>query len=127
MTWYNLIFFHVFKRYYKNGRYKNDVPWLTAAGIVGVSSLLYLFTITALTYYFTKGEMPDVDKKYALPLGVAFIALNWFWFTGGSRYLKIFENFKERYLRDKLTETLSWVYILGAYVTFILMIVYLKM
>ncbi|WP_162056336.1 hypothetical protein [Pontibacter pamirensis] len=126
MTWYNLIFFHVFKRYYKSGRFKNDIPWLTASGIVGMSSLLYLFTIAAFVYFFAKGEMPEVDKKYALPSGVAFLALNWFWFIGGNKYLEIFDNFKERYLRDKFTETLSWVYIFGAYFLFILMILSLK-
>lgn len=127
MTWYNLIFFHVFKRYYKNGMYKNDIPWLTASGIVGTSSLLYLFTFADLAYYLSNGEMPEFDKKYILPSGFAFVGLHWLWFIGGSRYLKIFENFKERYLRDKLTETLSWVYIFGAYVTFIMMIVCLRM
>ncbi|MCJ8167106.1 hypothetical protein MKJ04_19850 [Pontibacter sp. E15-1] len=127
MTWYNLIFFHVFKRYYKNGRYGNDIPWLTASGIVGVSSQLYLFTFTALVYFYTYGEMPELEKKYLLSLGFVFVALNWLWFIGGNRYLKIFDNFKERYLRDKFTETLSWVYVLGAYVAFILMVLTLKM
>ncbi|MBB6611037.1 hypothetical protein H7F15_08315 [Pontibacter sp. Tf4] len=127
MAWYNLIFFHVFKRYYKNGRYKNDIPWLTASVIIGVSGVLYLFTITDIIYFYANGEMPESDEKYLRPLGLFFVALNWIWFTGGKRYLKIFDNFKERYLRDKLTETLSWAYVFGAYVAFILMIVTLRM
>lgn len=127
MAWYNLIFFHVFKRYYKNGRYKNDVPWLTASVIVGVSGVLYLFTISTITYLYVNGEMPDFDKKYFLLLGISFVVLNWLWFNGGERYLKIFDNFKERYLRDRLTEALSWAYVFGAYVAFILMLVTLKM
>lgn len=127
MTWYNLVFFHVFKRYYKNGRYKNDIPWLTASVIVGMSSMFYLFTFTYLTYFFANGEMLELDKKSFLTLGISFVVLNWLWFTGGNRYLMIFDNFKERYLRDKLTETLSWVYVFGAYAAFILMIVILRM
>jgi hypothetical protein len=127
MTWYNLVFFHVFKRYYKNGRYKNDIPWLTASVIVGVSTMFYIFSFTYLTYFFVNGEMLELDKKSFLTLGISFVAINWLWFTGGNRYLMIFHSFKERYLRDKLTETLSWVYVFGAYVAFILMIVTLRM
>ncbi|SFH34612.1 hypothetical protein [Pontibacter chinhatensis] len=127
VTWYNLIFFHVFKRYYKNGRHKNDIPWLTASGIVGVSSLLYLFIITALTYFLVNGEMPEFDGKYSLLFCTSFVALNWMWFTGGNRYLEIYNGFKDKYTEDKLTEALSWSYVFGAYIVFIVVIITLKM
>lgn len=126
VTWYNLIFFHVFRRYYKNGRYRNDIPWLTASVIVGMSSLLYLLTAIVLIYYFANGEMPELDKRYALPIGVAFVALNCLWFIGDDRYLRIFDEFKESYLKDRFTEILSWFYIFAAYVFFILIIVNLR-
>jgi hypothetical protein len=127
MNWYNLIFFHVFKRYYKNGRYKNDIPWLTASGIIGSSSLLWLLTIYTTVTFLIKGETPGINKKYFVPFGVTFIILHWFWFINRKRYLKIFSDFYKVYTDNKLTEIFSWLYILGAYLAFVLMLVTLKM
>ncbi len=52
MNWYNLVFYHIFKRYYKDGKYKNDIPSLTASVIVGVSSYFYIICGLILGYYF---------------------------------------------------------------------------
>lgn len=126
MEWYNIVFFHVFKRYYKNGRYKNDVPWLTASVILGMSSLLYLFSLYVILYYSINNSTPEIKKYVFLPLGLTTIIINCLWFIGSRRYLRIYERYRERLLRDKKSTVLSWTYVFGGYALFILVILLLR-
>jgi hypothetical protein len=41
MEWYRLIFFHVFKVYYRDGDFRNDVPWFTATVLISASLWTY--------------------------------------------------------------------------------------
>lgn len=112
MNWYHLIFFHVFKRYYKDGKYTNDIPWLTATGIVSVPTGFLISTFYLLIYYFfIDRDVPKLDNTFTL-LGCAFVFLNYLWFIYQKRYLKIYEEYRESDKNNKVTAVLSWIYII---------------
>jgi len=127
MEWFNIIFFHIFKRYYKNGRYKNDIPWLTASGIIGVASSFYLFSFYLLGHLWVYGFVPHkINKNIIIPLGFFVTFLIVAWFVGKKRYLSIYNKFKDQYSKDRLTETLSWIFVIAPYILFISLILILK-
>lgn len=113
MNWYKLIFFHIFKRYYKNGEFRNDIPWLTASVIIGVSSSFYVLSLVVLTYYvFIDNNVPTLNKTHIIICGFVFAAINYLWFTYKKRYLKIYEEYRTSNKNNRVTEVLSWIYII---------------
>ena len=127
MKWYNLIFFHVFKRYYKNGKFKNDIPWLTATGIVGMATFFYLVFIYILFYYFIFKKSPEAPNKLPFIIsGFIVLVANCFWFIGNKRYLTIYEMYKEKYRNDKITEVLSWIFVVLAIPIFMITVLLLR-
>ncbi len=111
MKWYNLVFFHIFKRYYKNGNYKNDIPWLTVSVIISLSTYFYITNILRLFLLITQHTL-HIDKLLFILFGFIFCILNYIWFVGNKRYLQIYADFKIKYANDRLTDILSWVYII---------------
>ena len=127
MNWYDLVFFHIFKRYYKNGRYKNDVPWLTASIILGVSSSFYILSGLLLSYYFfVSKEVPILNKYLILLLGFIFVILNFIWFTYNKRYKVIYEHCNTLADNSKKTEILSWIYIILGYISVPLVAIFIR-
>lgn len=117
MNWYKLVFFHVFKCYYKNGKYTNDIPWLTATGIVSVSTGFLLSSIFLLFYYFfIDTKLPKLDNTFTL-IGFIFILINYFWITNKKRYLIIYESYRKSNKNNKVSEVLSWVYIIVGFIS----------
>jgi len=113
MNLYKLIFFHIFKRYYKNGTFKNDIPWLTASVILGVSSSFYVISLLILSYYvFIDNDVPTLNKYPIIICGFVFVVINYLWFTYKKRYLKIHEEYQISNKSNKITEVLSWIYII---------------
>jgi Ca2+/Na+ antiporter len=113
MNWYKLIFFHIFKRYYKDGKFTNDIPWLTASVIVGISSSFYLLSLVVLSYFFfIDHNVPPLNKYPILICGFAFAVVNYLWFTYKKRYLKIYEEYRTSNKNNKVTAVLSWIYII---------------
>jgi hypothetical protein len=112
MDWYNLVFYHVFKRYYKNGNYKNDIPWLTATGILSVSTFFFLTGIFVVFYYFfINKNIPQLNNLYTI-FGIIFTVLNCLWFTYKNRYLSIYKHYQALTTNNRKTEILSWLYII---------------
>jgi hypothetical protein len=112
MNWYKMIFYHVFKRYYKDGNYKNDIPWLTATGIVSVSTGFMISSVYIFSYYsFVDKNVPQLDNRFTL-LGLIFIVANFIFFTHKKRYMEIFAFFKGSEKDNKLWGIISWGYII---------------
>ena len=87
MSWYKIIFFHVFKRYYKDGKFINDIPWLTTSVIVGVSSSFYLLSLTVLFYFFfIDHDVPQLNKYPILICGFVFAVANYFLLDVGGAF-----------------------------------------
>jgi hypothetical protein len=112
MDWYKIIFFHVFNRYYKDGNYKNDIPWLTASVIIGVSTYFHLFSLFVLGYYFFTGHSLTLASKYPnIICAFVFVSLNCYCFIYQNRYLKIYTKFRKSDKNKKIIALLSWMYI----------------
>lgn len=112
MSWYKIIFFHVFKLYYKDGKYTKDIPWLTATGIVSVPTGFLISTLYWIFYYFfIDKEVPKLDNTFTM-LGCSFMFINYLWFTHQKRYLKIYEEYRTSDKNNKVTALLSWIYII---------------
>lgn len=113
MSWYKVIFFHVFQRFYKNGKFTNDIPWLTASVIMGVSSSFYLLSLTVLFYFFFfDHNVPPLNKYLILICGFVFTFINYLWLTHQKRYLKIYEEYRTSDKNNKVTAMLSWAFII---------------
>jgi hypothetical protein len=118
MKVHSIIFFHVFKRYYKDGKFTNDIPWLTTSVIVGVSSSFYLISLTVLfSYFFFDRNLPKLNEYPMLICNAVFVVANYLWFTHRKRYLKIYEEYRTSDKNNKITEFLSWIYILLGFVS----------
>ncbi|WP_318642611.1 hypothetical protein [Flavobacterium ardleyense] len=113
MNWYDLIFYNVFKRYYKEGNYKNDIPLLTASIIVGVSFSFYILSGFLLVYYFIVGQdVPMLSKSPIIIFGFTFNLANYLWFKNKDRYLIVYSHFKSSERNDRQQEVLSWLFII---------------
>jgi hypothetical protein len=127
MKWFYIVFFHVFKKYYKNGHYKNDIPWLTASGIVGVSVYFYLFSLYIITHYISYGYLlARLDKNFVIPIGLAIVLGTIIFFIWNKKYLMIFNSFKDKYSKDSLSQTLSWIFVFAPYLLFVVLVMLLK-
>jgi hypothetical protein len=105
------IFFHIFKRYYKSGQYRNDIPWLTATGIISVSTFLFMTGVCGLIYYFLISKnVPELTNIYTV-FGIVFTTINYLWFTYKKRYLKIYEEYRASNKNNRIIEVISWVYL----------------
>ncbi len=124
MNWYDLIFYNVFKRYYKEGNYKKDIPLLTASVIVGVSLSFYILSGFLLMYYFFIGkDVPMLDRYPIIIFGFTINVANYLWFRNKNRYLSVYKHFRSSDENNRLTEVLSWLFIIlgfasGPLVTF---------
>lgn len=116
MKWYNLVFFHIFKRYYKNGNYKSDIPWLTASVIISLSTYFYITNILRLFLLVTHHTL-HIDKLLFILFGFIFCIINYIWFVGDKRYLQIYTDFKIKYANDRLTDIFSWIYIIVGFLS----------
>ena len=112
MNWYNLVFYHIFKRYYKDGKYKNDIPWLTVSVIMGMSSFLYVLNGLILSNYFVNKNILILNKNPIIILAFVFVIINFLWFTKNKRYLSIYDYYKTSKLDNRRTEILAWLYII---------------
>jgi glucan phosphoethanolaminetransferase (alkaline phosphatase superfamily) len=115
MNWYNLVFYHIFVRYYKNGKYKNDIPWLTVSVLVGVCSYFYFLNVILLGYFFFISKNAPLLENFRTAIiggGFVFVIINYFWFTYKKRYLKIFKEYKTSNNSNRVTEILSWIYLI---------------
>ena len=127
MKIYDVIFFHVFKRYNKGGVYRDDIPWLTASSIMGVSCFLYFISFYDIVYFLIKGYIPEISKPIFLPIGLIIALANLFWFMFNKRYLVIYDAHKEKYGKDVFTEILAWLYVIGSLVLFTATIIKLRL
>jgi hypothetical protein len=112
MNWYNLVFYHIFKRYYNDGKYKNDIPWLTALVIISVSSSFYILSGLILIYYFfVNKNIPIINKYPIILLGFTFAVINYLWFANNKRYLNIYKHYNTN-TANRRSEIFSWVFVI---------------
>lgn len=124
MNWYEIIFFNIFKKYYKNGRYKNDIPWLTATGIVVCSTFFNLFSITIVVHELLNPEKEFIliNKSLYMLIFSVFYLVNYLFFIYQKRYLIIFEKYKKSKYDTKFFTIISFGYSILSFLIFIIVV-----
>jgi hypothetical protein len=109
-----LIYFHIYNSYYKDGNYTNDIPHLTAFGIVGCSvsiiSLSAIFTVYQLIF----------DKRLTTVMVVVpfvmLLACLFYLLMYDSKYKAIYSEFKGSESDTVTIKILSWSVLVIAFV-----------
>jgi hypothetical protein len=101
-----LIYFHIYNSYYKDGDYDNDIPHLTAFGIVGCSLSIILLAIMFSVYLLLLSERPT----FGIVVVPFVILLVYFYFTlmHDSKYQAIYSEFKNSKWDTTILKVLSW-------------------
>lgn len=109
-----LIYFHIYNTYYKDGNYTNDIPHLTAFGIVGCSVTIILLSLIFSIYQliFDK-RLTTVMVVVPFVISLAFLFYSLMY---DSKYKVIYSEFKDSKLDTTPLKILSWSVLLIAFV-----------
>lgn len=114
MEWYRLIFFHVFKVYYKDGNYKNDVPWFTATVLISASLWTYFTSAMVIFVNLLGSDFSNVvSKNVFIGLAFVFVIVNTVYFKRGARYIHIFRKHRHSANDKRSIGALSWFIVIG--------------
>lgn len=109
MNFLKIIYFHIYNTYYKDGHYKNDIPYLTAYGITGTSlGCLILALLTVLNYGFTRTRLSVVACLiiFLLCLIVFFVL-----FIHNARYKEVYASIKGSRWDTAPMKVIVWIII----------------
>lgn len=110
-----IVFFHIYNAYYKNGHYSNDIPHLTAFGIVGTSLSFFVITICLALLKLIYNFSPPKDCILIAFLCIfSFFFFKLFW---KSKYNKIYDSILNTKWDNSYWRMISWFIIfLGFFV-----------
>lgn len=118
MECYNLIFFHVFKFYFKDGNYKNDIPWLTASVLMAASSLAYSVGATAIIAHLLNMDLTTMVNRHVFIVGAfIFVFANNMYFRIRDRYMAIFEKYRNSQKDTMQNAILCWLIVIGGFIS----------
>jgi hypothetical protein len=108
-----VIFFHIYNVYYKDGNYKNDIPYLTAFGIVACSlSIIIVVSVLLLL----KGTLETtLSKESIILLTVVCLSIFSYIFLIRSRYKSIYQEIKGSKWDNVGFKALSWVIVVAGF------------
>lgn len=109
-----LIYFHIYNSYYKDGNFKNDIPHLTAFGIVGCSLSIILLSILFFAYQLLFRVRPT--SPIVVGLFLLLLVFFYFLFFHKSKYQSIYTEFKNSKWDTTTMKILSWLVLLVAFV-----------
>lgn len=116
MKFLTVIYFHVYNSYYKDGNYKNDIPHLTAFGIVGVSLSLLLVGIgNIIKFVLTEHKL---STQGYLWLMLSSLLLFYFAFLNKGKYNDIYKELKSSEWDKTTIKILAWVIVIIGFVSF---------
>ena len=104
-----IVYFHIYNTYYKDGNYSNDIPHLTAYGIVGCSiSVLFTTIVLLILKLFT-----TINLAYSEVIIIMILSLIFFlyFFLFNRKYDKIYKEIKDTNLDTLPFKILSWIII----------------
>jgi hypothetical protein len=121
----NYIYFNIFNSYYKNGRYKNDIPWVTAWGILSAALTFYTFSIISLLRIIRYGTLNGFvfPKPLGFAIGTFFMIVGYFLFLKNKRYLIIYNEFKkydQTISNKRKGRIISWTFIFLSFIVFVI-------
>lgn len=116
MKFLHVIYFHVYNSYYKDGNYKNDIPHLTAYGVVGVSlSLLIVGIGNIIKFSLTEHKL---STQGYLWLMLPSLLLFYFVFLNKGKYNDIYKELKGSDWDKTAIKILAWVIVIIGFVSF---------
>jgi hypothetical protein len=101
-----LIYFHIYNTYYKDGKYRNDIPHLTAFGIVGCCLSIILLAVLFTIHQFFFHERISI-QLVVLPF-IILLGMFYYMFLYESKYIGIYEEFKNSKWDTWSIKFLSW-------------------
>ena len=110
MIFIKIIYFHIYNAYYKDGGFKNDIPSLTAYGIVAPSLSFIILTTTAVIY----NQLTGARLPYKVCFVIVSIALLifFFLFMYKKNYNKIYTEIKKSQWDNITMKIVTWAIVL---------------
>ena len=119
-----IIYFHIYNSYYKNGSYNNDIPHLTAFGLVACSLSFLLFIPIAILFRTTFGNLLPVWLVYSILL--SFMILFIYMFLYRRKYEDIYTEIRKSKWDNALMKITSWSIIILAFISFLVFLMIRK-
>lgn len=113
------LFFGIYNSYYKDGNYKNDVPWY--GGLIIFTGVFFCNVFTLMVVVLDGGP---ISKSFWYIIGLVCLATSYLLFIRNKRY-EIIYNEMSKLSRPKrlLNKVLSWVYVIGSFVLMMSLII----
>lgn len=116
MKFLHVIYFHVYNSYYQDGNYKNDIPHLTAFGIVGVSlSFLVVGIGNVIKFALTEHKLSTQEYLWLM---LSSLSLFYLVFLNRGKYNVIYKELKGSDWDRSAIKILAWVIIVVGIVSF---------
>ncbi|WP_017733498.1 hypothetical protein [Nafulsella turpanensis] len=113
-----VVYFHIYNSYYKDGNYSNDIPHLTAFGIVGCSLGFMLTTLAASVVKFLDGEKLATTGIY--PIMIVGLTITFFMFMYKSKYRKVYYDIKGSAYDRLPFKIAAWITVLAGFISFMI-------
>lgn len=116
MKFLHVIYFHVYNSYYQDGNYRNDIPHLTAFGIVGVSlSFLVVGIGNVIKFALTEHKLSTQEYLWLM---LSSLSLFYLVFLNRGKYNVIYKELKGSDWDRSAIKILAWVIIVVGIVSF---------
>ena len=113
-----LFFFHIYNTYYKNGRFKNDTPHLTAFCIVSAAvSMLLASAVLAIGKLGLGAIFSKIQVMIFFCVPLPFL---WYYLLFGKKYKTIYAEVRKSKYDKSLFKILSWSVIVIAFGSIVL-------
>ncbi len=125
MNWYNIIFFHIFTFYYEEGKYKKDIPWLTASCLVATSTSLYVLSFYVIIEFFLNSSFEKIDNHRFLIFGIIMNVSSFIWFAKNKKYSEIYNKYRLSKFDTKKFKFVAWLFVVLGFLTLPLAALYI--
>lgn len=86
-------------------------------GVIFFSQPIFLLTLDLFILFSSEDFKPDINKTYVILYFVILLVLNYIYFLGGKRYLKIDKSLSKLSKRKRiLYKSLSWLFMIGTFI-----------
>ncbi len=110
----NYIFFGIYNSYYKDGNFTNNIPWLKAISVLGVSLSC---NIISVSFLFSDGDRIHLERSTLIIFAAISFVFLYFMFFRNRRYEDIYKEFCHLNKQQRLVNKfISWLYILLSFI-----------
>lgn len=113
------LFFGIYNSYYKDGNYKNDIPWYTAMMIFAA---IFFLNVSCIMVLLSTRKGYPVSTPIGFLVGGACVLISYFLFVWKKRYQHIYNSFSVKDRRQRLANrVVSWAYVGASIILFMLL------